>query len=104
MPTTTRRLHAALAEADFPADRAELVRCAERAGADADTLRELKGMPDETYAGLGEVERAVSFVTPADIRDRVQRRRQHTKPGLSEQATEVEPHPIVEELGENRGS
>ncbi|MER7115781.1 DUF2795 domain-containing protein [Saccharomonospora azurea] len=104
MATTRERLHTALSEADFPADRAELVRCAERAGADSDTLRELKGIPAETYGGLGEVERAVSFATPEDDRERAERRRTHDKPGLSEQAKDVEAHPIVEELGENRGS
>ena len=64
MATTRERLHTALSEADFPAERAELVRYAERA----------------------------------------ERRRTHDKPGLSEQAKDVEAHPIVEELGENRGS
>ncbi|EHR60252.1 DUF2795 domain-containing protein [Saccharomonospora cyanea] len=104
MATTVERLHAALSEADFPAERAELVRCAERADADSDTLRELNGIPAETYASLGEVERAVSFASPEDDRERAERRRTHGKPGLSEQAKDVGEHPIAEELGENRGS
>jgi hypothetical protein len=104
MATTVARLRAALSEADFPADREELVRCAERLDADAATLRELKGIPPETYANLAEVERAVSFASPEYDRERAERRRAHDKPGLSERAKDVEEHPIVEELGENRGS
>ncbi|MEY7970619.1 DUF2795 domain-containing protein [Saccharomonospora xinjiangensis] len=104
MPTTVKRLHEALSEADFPADRAALVRYAEQAGADAATLRELHGIPAETYGSLGEVERAVSFAVPQDPRERAARHRARGRPGLSEQGREVGKHPIVEELGENRDS
>lgn len=104
MPTTVKRLHAALSEADFPAEKDQLVQYAQRAGADNDTMHELNAIPAETYGSLAEVERAVSFGPPENERERAQRRRSHDKPGLAEQAKDVTEHPIVSELGENRGS
>ncbi|WP_298178580.1 DUF2795 domain-containing protein [Saccharomonospora sp.] len=104
MATTVERLRAALSEADFPAEKNELVRYAERSGADNDTVRELNAIPAETYGNLTEVERAVSFESPETERERAQRRRGHDKPGLAEQSKDVAEHPIVSELGENRGS
>ncbi|OQO89743.1 DUF2795 domain-containing protein [Saccharomonospora piscinae] len=104
MATTVERLHSALSGADFPAQRDDLVRSAENANADADTIKELRGIPPESYGSLADVERAVSFASPESDHERAKRRGRHTKPGLAEQEKDVPEHPIVEELGENRGS
>lgn len=86
--TDVERLRTALSAADFPAQKADLVRAAEAAEADGETIRALNSIPPVEYANLDEVERSVPFEPgPEDVRDR-----------------EAPPHPIVEELGENRGS
>lgn len=60
MATDRYRLHEALSQADFPADKDYLLRCAEEADADRDTLRELRSMPPDTYANLDEILRSVT--------------------------------------------
>jgi hypothetical protein len=45
MLTDVDRLRNALSDLDFPAERDELVDCAQRAGADHDTVRALRAMP-----------------------------------------------------------
>lgn len=102
--TTTERLRTALADADFPAQKADLVRCAQRSEADQDTVRALKAIPPVVYETLGEVEQSVSFDSGDRARDRAQQRRTHTKPGLAESEKDTPSHPIIDELGENRGS
>lgn len=104
MATTVEKLRGALSEADFPAEKAELVRYAEQSEADADTLRALRAIPAEVYADLGEVERSVSLESPTPAREEAARRRTHDKPGVAEREKDIPQHPIVEEIGENRGS
>lgn len=104
MATTVERLRGALSEADFPAGKDQLVRCAEESRADGDTIKALNAIPPVTYENMGEVERSVSFDPGPESREEAQRRRRHDKPGLSQQEKDIPPHPIIEELGENRGS
>lgn len=104
MATTLQRLHAALAEADFPAEKSDLVRWAEHSETDADTLRELNAMPPVVYNSMGEVERSVFFDAGVSAQEEAARRRTHDKPLLAEEEKEIPSHPIVDELGENRGS
>lgn len=85
--TTTDRLREALSSADYPASKDALVAEATRAGADEDTIRALRAIPVEEYANFTEVVRS----TPMD---------RELEDGPSGEPV----NPIVEELGENRGS
>jgi hypothetical protein len=106
--TTLDRLKKALIDADFPATKDQLLETAVRNGADEMTLKALRSIPPEEYRNFREVEASV------EIRDedpeleaalKAERRRLHTHTGLSERSKDVPPpNPIVEELGENRGS
>ena len=49
----------ALLNADFPADKDELIRVAERAGAAKETLSALRSLPVADYANKDEVVRSV---------------------------------------------
>jgi hypothetical protein len=102
--TQVDRLQRALAHADFPADKADLVRYAEQANADTDTVRALKAIPPDTYSNFTEVLRSVPLQDEGSPAEKAARRRTHTKPGLSERDKDIPVHPIVEEIGENRKS
>lgn len=102
--TTSGRVREALSAADFPADKDQLVRCAEQAQADGDTIKALGAMPAETYDNLGEVLQSVPLDQGQDPAEEAAQRRTHDKPGLAQGEKDVEGHPIVDELGENRGS
>jgi hypothetical protein len=52
----------ALVNADFPADKDELIRVAEQAGAAKETLSALRGLPVSDYANKDEVVRSVETV------------------------------------------
>lgn len=104
MATDSSSLRSALNEADFPAHRDELVRYAEDASADADTVRALRAIPPVSYDNIDEVLRSVTLDPGLDPADEAARRRTHTHPGLTRQEKDIESNPIVDELGENRGS
>ncbi|MCV7441869.1 DUF2795 domain-containing protein [Mycobacterium paraense] len=72
---------------DFPANKQDLLDAADRNGCDEQTVRALRGIPPETYTNVGQV---AASVTIADDQDDAGK----SAPGS----------PIVEELGENRGS
>ncbi|WP_439379517.1 DUF2795 domain-containing protein [Amycolatopsis lexingtonensis] len=48
-----------LAGVDYPAQRDDLVRAAERNGADDDTLSVVRGLPDRTYDGPSGVSKEI---------------------------------------------
>jgi hypothetical protein len=102
--TDVGRLRRALSDTDFPAERDELVGCAQRAGADHDTVRALRAMPPVSYSNFAEVLQSVSLTSDRSPADKAAQRRLHTKPGLAEQEKDVPGHPIAEETGSNRGS
>ncbi|NKY87320.1 DUF2795 domain-containing protein [Nocardia veterana] len=102
--TDADRVRQALSAADFPADKDDLVQSATRAHADRDTVRALEAIPPETYANVGEVLQSVNLDPQRSPADRAAQRRTHTHPGLAEQEKDVPVNPIVDELGENRGS
>ncbi|WP_019808372.1 DUF2795 domain-containing protein [Saccharomonospora halophila] len=105
MATSVDKLREALSGADFPTDRDELVRQAERSEADSETIRALRAIPPTDYADLTEVERSVSFEQPQPAGEEARRRHtRHDKAGVAGSEQEVPQHPMVEELGENRGS
>ena len=91
--TDVGRLRRALSDTDFPAERDELVGCAELAGADHDTLPALRAMPPVSYANFAEVLQSVSLTPDRSPADKAAQRRLHTKPGLAEQEKEVPGHP-----------
>lgn len=106
--TTTERLRRSLQAIDYPADKDALVDEATRTGADEDTVAALRSIPPVEYGNFNDVLAS----TPMDSQDeegktdaeKARERRHHTHPELSEQQKDVPANPIVEELGENRGS
>ncbi|MGW5743823.1 DUF2795 domain-containing protein [Amycolatopsis sp. NPDC003861] len=48
-----------LSGVDYPAQRDDLVRAAERNGADSDTLDVVRGLPDRTYEGPSGVSKEI---------------------------------------------
>lgn len=104
--TTPSRLRNCLNDVDYPADKDALLEAAARNGCDDETARALRAIPPETYANLSEVLASVTLgdddLTEAE---KAEAHRVHTKPGLAQSAKDVSPvNPIVEEVGENRGS
>jgi hypothetical protein len=105
--TTRSRLRQYLNDVDYPADKDALLEAANRNGCDEDTNRALRAIPPETYANFEEVVSSVSLTDDTDLTDseKAQAHRVHNKTRLAQSAKDVEPvNPIVEELGENRGS
>ena len=105
--TTPGQLREALADADFPATKEQLEQTARRNGASEETVRALRALPPVLYHSFAEVEGSVNIVDedPEPSAQQAQRRRLHNHPGLAEQAKDVlAANPIIEELGENRGS
>jgi len=105
--TTRDRIQSCLNDVDFPATKDELLRCIERNRCDDETARALHGIPAETYRNLDQICSSVTIVDgdAMDEAEKARARGSHTKPGLSETAKDVGvENPIVEELGENRGS
>jgi Protein of unknown function (DUF2795) len=105
--TTRERLRDSLGDVNFPASKQDLLNAADGRG-DDETAHALRAIAPETYNNLDQVLASVSIVDEGDeIRDgaKAAAHRTHTQPGRAESAKEVASEsPIVEELGENRGS
>lgn len=108
MPTDPTALREVLSSIDFPASKEKLVEHAERHGASEQALRALRAMPPEEYQNVTEVFRAVPMTMSSTegqtSSDKAQQARHNTASGLAEHQTETPTNPIVDELGENRGS
>ncbi|WP_034271683.1 DUF2795 domain-containing protein [Haloechinothrix halophila] len=104
MATDVDRLCQALSNADYPAEKNDLVQTALRAGADAETVSALEAIPPVTYGSEIEVLSAVPLESKQAEADRAAHRKLHTKPGLSEQDKDIPEHPIRGELDDNRSS
>lgn len=106
--TTRDRLKEALIDVDYPAPKEELLETARRNGADEETVRALRAIPPVGYRSFTEVIASVTILDEDPelaAGQQAERRRLHTHPGLAEQAKDVPaPSPIIEELGDNRGS
>ncbi len=105
--TTRSRLRQYLNDVDYPADKDALLEAANRNGCDEDTNRALRSIPPETYANFEEIVSSVTLTDDADPTDseKAQAHRVHNKANVAQSAKDVGPvNPIVEELGENRGS
>ena len=108
MGTDRETLKASLSGVDFPASKEQLVSYAENNGVDESTVRSIRAIPLADYENVSEVVRAVPMEKGAEegqsSSDKAQQQRQDTKDRLAEHQTETPSNPIVEELGENRGS
>lgn len=104
MATDQARLKNALTDVDYPADKAQLIDHANANDADAETVGALRSIPPESYANFGDVRAAVPIASGESESEKAKQHRQHTKGGLSETQVATPDNPIVEELGENRGS
>lgn len=105
--TTPRQLQQCLNDVDFPANKQDLLDAAHRNGCDEDTIRAMRAIAPETYANSDQVTASVTIADDDDIRagNTAGTRRSHAKPCRTERAEDVGTQsPIVEELGENRGS
>ncbi|OBF55619.1 hypothetical protein A5756_13180 [Mycobacterium sp. 852002-53434_SCH5985345] len=101
------QLRQCFTDVDFPANKQDLLDAADRNGCDDDTIRALRSIPPETYNNAAQVLASVTIIDDRDLgdADKAAARRTHTKPGLAENAKDIPASsPIVEELGENRGS
>jgi hypothetical protein len=85
--TTRSQLRKCLNDVDFPANKQDLIDAAHRNGCDDETVRAMRAIPPETYTNTGQVAASVTIADDGD--------------GPGKAATQS---PIVEELGENRGS
>ncbi len=76
----------ALMNADFPADKDELIRVAERAGAAEETLSVLRSLPVADYANKDEVVRSVETAeaTGSTPSQHAAQARTDTQPGLAQ--------------------
>lgn len=108
MATDRSRLKAALDDVDYPATKEQLLARAESNKADEDTIKALRSVQNVSYGNFGDVAGAIPMAPGAEYgqsdSDKAQQDRQSTKDGLAETMTETPDNPIVEELGENRGS
>lgn len=106
MATDRQRLKSALQDADYPADKDTLVAIAERAGADGETVAALRAMPREQYESFVDVASAVELDAGEDQAGKAEpvKAKARDKNSVAESMTEVSDNPIVQELGENRGS
>ncbi len=107
MTTERDTVKKSLSDVDFPASKEQLVEYAENNGVDEGTVRALRAMPRAEYDNLGEVVSSVPLDRATEEgqsdSDKAQQDRQDTS-GLAEHQRRTPSNPIVEELGENRGS
>jgi succinylarginine dihydrolase len=104
MATDDARLKDALNGIDYPATKEQLIAQATRNQADPDTLKALCSIQPEWYANIAEVRAATPMAAGQSEAEKTQQKRQHTKDTVTESAVATPNNPIVEELGENRGS
>lgn len=108
MATDRKTVKMSLSAMTFPASKEEIVSYAENTTADEATVRALRAMPVGDYDSVSEVEAAVPLDKGTEegqsSSDKAQQHRKNTQSGLAEQETDIPANPIVEELGENRGS
>ncbi len=108
MGTDRESLEATLSGVDFPASKDDLVAHAQNHGGDEATVRSLRALPVAEYENLTEIIRSA----PLDMAeeegqssaDKAQQASRHQYSGLAEHQRETPQNPIVDELGENRGS
>lgn len=105
--TTVNQLRQCLNDVDFPANKQDLLDAADRHGCDDETIRALRAIPPETYTNVAQVTSSITIADDHGIgaADKAAARQSHTTPGVAENAKDIRTrNPIVDELGENRGS
>jgi hypothetical protein len=93
-----------LGDVDYPAGKEQLLASAQANGAPQDVVAALRTMPPVEYANRGEVLASVPVTEGQSDSEKAAEDRAPNESGLAEGAREVSNTPIVEELGENRGS
>ncbi|QGK69595.1 DUF2795 domain-containing protein [Allosaccharopolyspora coralli] len=107
MSTDAATVRASLSQLDFPASKEALVEYAENNGADSETVRALRALPLGDYESIGDVTTAVPkdrSVTEGQSDSDKAKQARNARDNVAEHEVEVSENPIVEELGENRGS
>lgn len=108
LSTDRQSVKQALSSADFPASKEALVEHVQRYSADESVVRAVEAIPPVEYANVGEVLASVTMDKGAtegqSDSDKAQEQRHNDNSGLAEHQTQTPTNPIVEELGENRGS
>lgn len=89
---------------DFPAHKQQLVAHAEQNDAPQDVVRALRAMPPVQYGSIGEVLSSVTVRDDQSDAEKASQAHHHAHSGLAEHERETPVNPIVDELGENRGS
>ena len=108
MSTDRESVKQALSSADFPASKEELLTHLESYSADEAVVRAVRAIPPVQYDNIGEVIQSVPMSKSAEDgqsdSDKAQEQRHNDSSQLAEHQTDIPSNPIVEELGENRGS
>lgn len=108
MTADKESVRAALAGMDFPGSKADIVAFIEHRHTAEDVRRAIRALPVGTYDNASQVAAATprNKATEEDQSDsdKALQQRHNTDSGLAEHQTQRPRHPIVDELGENRGS
>lgn len=102
--TDARQAREWLDGVDFPADKQQLVERAEQNGAPEEVVRAFRAMPPVDYENLDEVVSSVPISKDQSDAEKASQAHRHAHSGLAEHERETPVNPIVDELGENRGS
>ncbi len=89
---------------DYPAGKEQLVAAAQAGGAPQEVVAALRSIPPVEYENRSEVAASVPVAEGQSDSEKAREDRAPNQSGLAEGAREVSANPIVEELGENRGS
>jgi hypothetical protein len=100
--TSARDVVEAVKDVDFPAGKDQLVEAARKAGASAEVVAALRGIPPEQYANREEVARSVRVDPDSDLgtsaSQRARQARAGGRPGQSQHLREVPKTPVEEEM------
>jgi hypothetical protein len=102
--TDPHQLREWLGDVDYPAGKEHLVAAAQAGGAPQEVVAALRTIPPVEYANRSEVLASVPVAEGQSDSEKAKEDRAPNQSGLAEGAREVSTNPIVEELGENRGS
>lgn len=107
MSTDRETLKKSLSAVDYPVSKEEIVDYAENNGFDEGSIRALRALPRGNYENVTEVFRSVPLEKGTEEHqsdsDKAQQARR-PQSGVAEHQRQTPVNPIVEELGENRGS
>ncbi|MFG2026579.1 DUF2795 domain-containing protein [Streptomyces sp. NPDC048825] len=100
--TNVQEVLHALKGVTFPADKDELVRAAQVAGASDEVVRALRAVPPEEYTNKEDVARSVRVDPDSDLdlspSQRAEQARQGGKPGQAQRLRAVGKPPVEDEL------